>query len=106
MPAIFFVRIKTSLDPAEVDRRLHQREPRFRDVPGLLQKVYGREPGSSDVCGIYCFESASALDAFRDSELARSIPKAYDATEVRGEVYRVLFTLWPDRGPFGPGSSG
>jgi len=56
MAAVLFVRTKTNLEPAEIERRLHQRETRFREVPGLVQKVYGREPATGDVCGIYFFE--------------------------------------------------
>ena len=100
MAAILFVRIRSHLDAQEFDRRLLERRPRFREVPGLVQKLYGRDAAAGDVCGIYFFESAEALAAFRDSELAKTIPAAYEATDVRREVYEVLYPLWPDRGPF------
>jgi hypothetical protein len=100
MPAVLFVRITSALDPEEFDRRLLERRPRFQEVPGLVQKVYGRDPESGDVCGIYFFESGEALRAFRESELARTIPSAYEAEEVRREAYDVLYPLWPERGPF------
>jgi Putative mono-oxygenase ydhR len=100
MPAVLFVRITSALEPEEFDRRLAERRPRFREVTGLLQKVYGRDPETGDVCGIYFFESGEAMRAFRETELARSIPSAYDATQVRREVYEVLYPLWPERGPF------
>ena len=99
MPAILFVRVKSNLEPAEFDRRLLERRPRFQAVPGLTQKVYGRDPATGAVCGIYFFESAEALATFRNSELARTIPSAYEAVDVRREVYDVLYSLWPDRGP-------
>jgi hypothetical protein len=100
MPVLLFVRIKSDLDTDEFDRRLLERRPRFRDVPGLLQKVYGRDRTTGDVCGIYFFESEEALEAFRETELARTIPAAYEATDIRREVYDVLYALWPERGPF------
>lgn len=100
MAAILFVRIKSGLDAEEFDRRLVERRPRFRDVPGLVQKIYGREEASGDVCGIYFFESEEALAAFRETELARTIPAAYEAVDVRREVYDVLYPLWSERGPF------
>ncbi len=99
MAAILFVRIKSGLDPKELDRRLVERRPRFRDVPGLVQKIYGREESTGDVCGIYFFEDQSALSAFRDTELAQTIPTAYEAEEVRREVYEVLYPLYTERGP-------
>jgi hypothetical protein len=99
MASILFVRITSGLDREEFERRLAERRPRFRDVPGLVQKVYGRDPETGDVCGIYFFESDGALAAFRETELARTIPVAYEAVEVRREVYEVLYALWPGRGP-------
>jgi hypothetical protein len=98
MGAILFVRITSDLDPREFERRLAERRPRFQEVPGLTQKVYGRDT-SGAVCGIYFFENGEALAAFRESELARTIPTAYEAIDVRREVYDVLYALWPERGP-------
>ena len=100
MAAILFVRIESGLDAQEFERRLVERRPRFREVPGLVQKIYGRDEMTGDVCGIYFFESKEELDAFRETELARTIPAAYEATNVRREVYEVLYPLWPERGPF------
>ncbi|MDF2751880.1 MAG: hypothetical protein K0S82_262 [Gaiellaceae bacterium] len=100
MPVVLFVRIKSDLDSDEFDRRLLERRPQFRDVAGLLQKVYGRDPTTGDVCGIYFFESGEALERFRETELARTIPAAYEAIDVRREVYDALYSLWPERGPF------
>ena len=99
MAAILFVRIKSALDPAELERRMDERRPRFREVPGLVQKFYGRDESTGDVCGIYFFEDQKALEAYRDTELARTIPTAYEASDVRREVYEALCTLHPDRGP-------
>jgi Putative mono-oxygenase ydhR len=100
MAAILFVRIKSGLDAQEFERRLVERRPRFREVPGLVQKIYGRDHATGDVCGIYFFESMEELAAFRETELAQTIPSAYEAIDVRREVYEVLYPLRPDRGPF------
>jgi hypothetical protein len=99
MAAILFVRVKSSLDPEELDRRIVERRPRFLEVPGLVQKFYGQDESTGDVCGIYFFEDQSALAAFRETELAKTIPTAYEAKEVRPEIYDVLFPLYQDRGP-------
>jgi hypothetical protein len=101
MAAILYVRVKSNLDSEELDRRVLERRPRFRAVPGLIQKIYGRDEATGDMCGIYFFESGEALAAFRDSELAKTIPSAYEAVEVRPEAYEVLYPLYPDRGPLG-----
>lgn len=66
-----------------------------------MQKIYGRDPASGDMCGIYFFESEEALAAFRESELARTISAAYEAVDVRREVCEVLYPLRPERGPLG-----
>ncbi|MEJ2082468.1 MAG: YdhR family protein [Acidobacteriota bacterium] len=100
MPVVLFVRVASSLDLEELERRALERKPRFRGVPGLVQKIYGRDPASGDMCGIYFFESTEALAAFRESELARSIAAAYEAIDVRPEIFEVLYPLWPERGPF------
>jgi len=99
LTTILFVRVKSDLDLAELDRRLIERRPRFHEVPGLVQKFYGRDPSTGDVCGIYFFEDADSLAAFRETELAKTIPSAYEAKEIRREVYDVLYSLYPDRGP-------
>ncbi len=99
MAAILFVRLASDLAWPELEQRLMARRPRFESVPGLIQKIYGRDPASGAACGIYFFESREALLAFRESELAKSIPSAYEATEFRPEAYELLFPLFPDRGP-------
>ena len=99
MATILFVRVKSNLEPKELERRLNERRPRFKEVPGLVQKFYGRDESTGAVCGIYFFEDQKALSDFRETELARTIPTAYEAKEVRREIYEVLYPLHPDRGP-------
>lgn len=103
MAAILIVRLRSPLDSRELERRAQERKPRFLDVPGLVQKFYGREASTGDLCGVYLFETREALEAYRKSELARTIPTAYEASEVRPESYDVLFSLRPELGPIGAG---
>lgn len=102
MATILFVRIKSYLEPEEMERRLNKRKRHFREVPGLVQKFYGRDEETGEVCGIYFFEDRESLRLFQETELAKSIPMAYEATEVRREVYEVLYPLYPQRGPIAP----
>jgi len=102
MASILYVRARSGLDPEELERRLLERKPRFREVPGLVQKIYGRDPLTGAVCGIYFFDSAQALAAFRESELAKTIASAYEAEEIRIEAYQMLYPLYPERGPIAP----
>lgn len=101
MSEILFVRVKSDLEFDELERRVLERKPAFLEVPGLIQKVYGRDPRTGDVCGVYFFESAEALAAFRETELAGTISDAYEATDVRREVFEVLYPLRGDVGPVG-----
>lgn len=99
MATVLFVRAKSNLDSAELENRLLERRPRFLDVPGLIQKIYGRDESTGDICGIYFFENQKALSEFRETELAKTIPTAYEVAEIRMEVYEILYPLHPDRGP-------
>ena len=99
MSSILFIKIKSNLAPDEFERRVVERMTKFLDVPGLIQKIYGRDPESGDICGIYFFKDQNSLDAYRKSELAKRIPEAYDAMDVRREVFDVLFPLHPEAGP-------
>jgi hypothetical protein len=99
MASILYVRIKSDVDLEELDRRINERKPHFLEVPGLVQKIYGRDEATGDTCGIYFFDSKEALAAYLDSELAKTIPTAYEATDVRREVYEVLFPLRPEIWP-------
>lgn len=99
MAVVLFVRISSDLEPDELERRALDRRPGFLEVPGLIQKIYGRDPHTGDWCGIYFFENGKALAAFRETELAKSIPDAYEATDIRREVFEVMYPLRPDAGP-------
>lgn len=99
MAVVLYVQIKTDVDFEELEKRLEERRPRFLELPGLIQKIYGRDPDTGNICGIYFFQDQESLESFRTSELAKTIPEAYEATEVRREIYDVLFPLYPDRGP-------
>jgi len=99
MSVVLFVRVKSDLEFTELERRLLERKPSFLEIPGLIQKIYGYDPATGDACGIYFFENREALDAFGETELAKTIPEAYEAVGVRREVFEVLYPLRPERGP-------
>lgn len=94
---IQFVKLQSPLPDERVRAVMDERAPEFREVPGLVQKLYGREQGDTGAyCGIYAFDSQESLDAFRASEPARKIPSAYQA-EMRVERLDLLSTLHPDK---------
>jgi hypothetical protein len=96
MPVIQFVKFSSPLTEDEVLAVMERRAPEFRQVPGLIQKFYGREVDTGDTCGIYIFDSHESLRAFRQTELARTIPNAYQVESPRIEVFELLFPLHPD----------
>jgi len=100
MPVVLLVRIDSSLGPEDLARRVAERRSQFETVPGLIQKLYIKDEATGDVGGLYFFQSREHLAAFRDSELARSIPVSYGATDVRPEVFDVGAVLHAEAGPF------
>jgi hypothetical protein len=96
MSVIQFVKFSSPLSEDEVLAVMERRAPEFRQVPGLIQKFYGREVDTGDTCGIYLFDLQESLHAFRQTELARTIPRAYQVESPRIEVFEVLFPLHPD----------
>jgi hypothetical protein len=94
---IHFVRFTTQLPEEEVRCIMEERAPRFRsEVAGLVQKYYDYDSQSGAFCGCYIFGSEDSRQAFRQSELARTIPAAYQAEEMRMEGYEVLFPLYEE----------
>lgn len=89
-----FVKFESGLTDDDVRRTMEERAPQFRALPGLVQKYYVHEPETGEYAGIYIWESEEALDEFRNSDLARSIPAAYEvAGAPRVEILEVLFPL-------------
>jgi hypothetical protein len=90
---ILSVRFNSSLSRDDVERIVRERAPRFRDVPGLVQKFYGVD-GDGYITGIYVFDSQESLNAFRETDLAKTIPEAYQVKDIRIERYDVLGALF------------
>jgi len=88
------IRLKSSLSEEELVEKAREREPQFKAIPGLLQKYYVKTGTSGEFGGIYVWDSKESLQAFRASDLAASIPKAYqtiDAPDI--ETLDILFKL-------------
>ncbi len=72
-----FVQFETALSEDQVMAIAKDRAPEFRAVPGLVQKYYLKLDKPNHYGGFYIWESREALMAFRQSDLAKSIPSAY-----------------------------
>lgn len=71
------VKFESTLSEDEVLRRADERADAYRAVPGLVQKYYVKLDGPNRYGGVMLWESKAALDAFRESELAKTIPTTY-----------------------------
>ena len=91
---IQFIRLKSSLAEEEVYQKAKEREPDFQAIPGLLQKYYVKLGAPGEFGGIYVWDSRESLAAYRASDLAATIPQAYQLTEAPNiEVMDLLFQL-------------
>lgn len=89
-----FVQFETSLSEDKALAVARQREPEYAATPGLLQKYYFKMGKPNHFGGFMIWESSEALQAFRESDLAKSVPDAYQvigAPDV--DIYELLFPL-------------
>jgi heme-degrading monooxygenase HmoA len=83
MPVIVsLVRFRSKLSDDEVRAMFEERSERYQHVPGLIEKLYLRFRETGEFGAVYVWESEEDLARFRESELARTIPTAY---QVEGE---------------------
>jgi len=91
---IQIVKFETTLSEDEVMTIANGRADRFRALPGLIQKYYVKLDQANHYGGVYIWDSAESMAAFRESDLAASIPAAY---KVKGkptiEIMHTLFQL-------------
>lgn len=89
-----FVSFESALPEAEVLKVAQDRIGNFRALPGLLQKTYVKLPEANRYGGIYLWDSAESMKAFRETDLAATIPSAYKVVGApKIEVMEVLFQL-------------
>ena len=74
---VSIVRFTSKLSADEVQAKFEDRADSYRQVPGLVEKIYLRFRDTGEFGAVYVWESDDALARFRESELARSIPEAY-----------------------------
>ena len=88
------IKLKSNLPEEELLAKAKEREPQFKEIKGLLQKYYVKIGQSGQYGGIYIWESQEALNAYRESDLAKSIPEAYEIAEAPNiEIMDILFQL-------------
>lgn len=91
---IQIVKFETELAHGEILETARSRMQDFRALPGLIQKYYVKLNQPNHYGGVYLWDSKKSLSAFRESELAASIPRTY---KIKGkptvEIFETLFEL-------------
>ena len=88
------IKLKSNLSEEQLLTKAHERAPQFEAIPGLLQKYYVKTSEPNQYGGVYVWDSPESLQAFRDSDLAKSIPAAYEIIEApQVELMNILFQL-------------
>jgi len=88
------IKLKSNLSEEELLNRAKEREPQFKATPGLLQKYYVKLDEDGRYGGVYVWDSPESLQRYRDSDLAKSIPEAYEVIEAPTiELMDILFQL-------------
>lgn len=89
------VQFSSSLPEDELWETVEERKPSFREVSGLVQKFYLKPREGEGIGGLYVFDTPESLEAFRQTELAKTIPEAYAVEEEpemeRFEVHSTLY---------------
>lgn len=89
-----FVQFETSLTEQEAVAIAQERAPTFRAIPGLVQKFYLKLGKPNHFGGFYIWKSREDMLAFRESDLAKSIPSAYKVVgKPDVEIFDLLFPL-------------
>ncbi len=91
---IMTVKFETTLSEDGVLAVAEQRADQFRSLSGLLQKYYVKLDQPNRYGGVYIWDSMESLKAYRESELAASIPLAYKVVGTpHVEILDTLFRL-------------
>ena len=94
------VRYGTKLTYDEVMERFEGRSDGYREVPGLLQKYYVHYSEADQYGGVYIWESAEALQRWRETNLAGTLAETYQVTDgPTSEVADVMLVLHGDKTP-------
>lgn len=89
-----FIKLKSHLPEEELLKKAKEREPQFKAISGLLQKYYVKTNQLEEYGGVYVWDSQESLQSYRKSDLAKSIPEAYEITEAPNiEIMDILFQL-------------
>jgi hypothetical protein len=64
--------------------------PAFRALPGLISKVWLRNPDTNTYGGVYTWQDKAAMDVYLASELFRSVQNHPNLSDVTSKDFGVL----------------
>ena len=89
-----FVQFESALTLEECTAIAREREPRYAATPGLLQKYYLKLGKPNHFGGFLIWDSRESMLAFRETELAKTIPTAYKVIGAPDiDVFEMMFPL-------------
>jgi len=91
---MFIVRGNTKLSDAEIKSRMKERAPEFEALSGLIQKYYIKTKNPGEFGGVYIWDSMNSFNAYRESDLIKTIAAAYELTGTPStELIDIMFEL-------------
>ena len=91
---IQIVRFESALSEDGVLEIARSRVEDFRALPGLVQKYYVKLSEPNQYGGVYIWDSKESMARYGESDLAASIPAAYQVKgRPRVEILETLFAL-------------
>ena len=89
---VSIVKFDSQLERDQVLGVAEERADQFREVPGLVQKIY-LEYADGGYGAVYMWDSQESFAKFRESELAVSIPAAYQIEGAPDVTLGTVFTI-------------
>ena len=91
---MLIVRGKTVLKEEEMERRMKERTPLFKALPGLIQKYYIKTRNPGEFGGVYIWDSMESFKKYKESDLVKTIAASYELTEAPStELIDIMFEL-------------
>ena len=93
---VSIVRFRSKLPDDAVQAAFEERADRYRQVPGLVEKIYVRYRETGEAGAVYVWDSEESLERFRESDLGRTIATTYEIDgESQSELADVALVVRP-----------
>lgn len=91
---VVFITFESESSLEVIESRFRDRAKQFRDMAGLLQKLYVHDEESGRVGGIYVFDSEESRDALFESEIHAKLRDGSDVRDLEITTFHVVFPLY------------